>query len=40
MVLIETITLYPRLESFLQQDMHERAGYDQSLADLRALFHP
>ena len=39
-VLDQAITLYPRLESFLQQDMHERAGYDESLADLRALFHP
>jgi flagellum-specific ATP synthase len=33
----EAITLYPRLEAFLQQDMRERAGYGDSCFQLEHL---
>ena len=36
-VLDQAIALWPRLEAFLQQDMHEHAGFEQSQAQLRAL---
>jgi flagellum-specific ATP synthase len=32
------IEIQPRLEAFLRQDMHERAGHGESVAALRALF--
>jgi flagellum-specific ATP synthase len=32
------IRMYPRMEAFLQQDIHERAGYDASIAQLHDLF--
>jgi len=32
------IRLHPRMEAFLQQDIYERAGYDDSVARLRDLF--
>ena len=34
----EAIALYPRLEAFLQQQMHERTDYAQSIARLGAIF--
>ena len=39
-VLDKAIACYPRLEAFLQQDMHEHAGFASSLAQLRALLAP
>ena len=36
----EAIGLYPRLEAFLQQQMHERTDYTQSIARLGAIFQP
>ena len=39
-VLDQAIALYPRLEAFLQQDMHEHAGFAQSTAMLKALISP
>jgi flagellum-specific ATP synthase len=36
-VLDQAIALWPRLEAFLQQGMHENAGFDDSVARLRAL---
>ena len=30
----QAIALYPRIESFLQQTMHESVGYEQSIAQL------
>ncbi|MNY54660.1 Flagellum-specific ATP synthase [compost metagenome] len=32
------IRLHPRMESFLQQDIHERADYEASIARLHDLF--
>ncbi|WER49357.1 flagellar protein export ATPase FliI [Cupriavidus sp. WKF15] len=32
------IRLHPRMEAFLQQDIHERAGYDDALGQLHSLF--
>ncbi len=37
-VLDEAIALHPRIESFLQQDIPERAGISESLGQLAALF--
>ncbi|MEO8316596.1 MAG: flagellum-specific ATP synthase FliI, partial [Pseudomonadota bacterium] len=37
-LLDEAIQLQARMESFLQQAIHERAGVQESLADLAALF--
>jgi len=37
-VLDEAIALHPRIESFLQQDIPERAGITESLGQLAALF--
>jgi len=37
-LLDQAVLLYPRLESFLQQDMHESESYATSLAKLNALF--
>ena len=31
------IQLHPRMEAFLQQDIHERAGYEASIAQLRSV---
>ena len=39
-ILDKAIACYPRLEAFLQQDMHEHAGFASSLAQLRALLAP
>ena len=39
-ILDKAIACYPRLEAFLQQDMHEHAGFAASLAQLRALLAP
>jgi len=36
----QAVSIYPRLESFLQQDMNERETYPASLAKLNALFQP
>jgi flagellum-specific ATP synthase len=36
-VLDEALALYPRMESFLQQNMTDRAGYADSVAGLRTL---
>ncbi|HWI83377.1 flagellar protein export ATPase FliI [Ramlibacter sp.] len=36
----EAIALYPRVEAFLQQQMHERADYPQSVARLASVFQP
>jgi flagellum-specific ATP synthase len=36
----EAIALHPRMEAFLQQPMHERAGYAASVARLAGLFAP
>ena len=35
-VLDEALMLYPGMETFLQQNMHERTGYAESIARLRA----
>jgi flagellum-specific ATP synthase len=32
------IRMHPRMEAFLQQDIHERAGYDASIEQLHSLF--
>ncbi|MCY1240374.1 Flagellum-specific ATP synthase [compost metagenome] len=32
------IRLHPRMEAFLQQDIHQRAGYDDAIAQLHSLF--
>jgi flagellum-specific ATP synthase len=32
------VKLYPRLEAFLQQGIHEREGYDGAIAKLAAVF--
>ncbi len=32
------IRLHPRMEAFLQQDIHERAGYGESIDQLHLLF--
>ncbi|MGT2489682.1 flagellar protein export ATPase FliI [Cupriavidus basilensis] len=32
------IHLHPQMEAFLQQDIHERAGYDDSIGQLHSLF--
>ncbi len=32
------IRLHPRMEAFLQQDIHERAGYDDAVGQLHGLF--
>ncbi|HYD95700.1 MAG TPA: flagellar protein export ATPase FliI [Noviherbaspirillum sp.] len=37
-VLDEAISLNPRIESFLQQGIHERSGITESLGELAALF--
>ena len=37
-VLDEAIALHTNIEAFLQQDIHERAGVDESLGQLSALF--
>ncbi|MGJ7612051.1 MULTISPECIES: flagellar protein export ATPase FliI [unclassified Variovorax] len=36
----QAIAMYPRIESFLQQSMHERTGYEDSIAHLDGLFTP
>ena len=36
-LLDQAIAAFPRLEAFLQQDMHERADYASSIARLAAL---
>lgn len=36
-LLDEAIALYPRLEAFLVQDMHERASYEESVLELERL---
>jgi flagellum-specific ATP synthase len=36
----QAIELYPRLEAFLQQQMHERTDYARSIARLGAIFQP
>ncbi len=36
----EAVALYPRIEAFLQQQMHERADYAQSVARLGSVFQP
>jgi flagellum-specific ATP synthase len=36
-LLDEALALFPRMESFLQQNMSERAGYDESVAALNSL---
>ncbi len=36
----EAIALYPRMEAFLQQPMHERSDCTQSLARLAGVFQP
>ena len=38
-VLDEAVTLYPRLEAFLQQRIDEREGYDESVLKLQGLFN-
>lgn len=38
-VLDEAITLYPKIESFLQQGIHESSGIQESMGQLGALFH-
>jgi flagellum-specific ATP synthase len=37
-LLDQAVAMYPRLETFLQQDMHECEGYRDSVAKLGALF--
>jgi flagellum-specific ATP synthase len=37
-VLDEAIALRPKLDSFLQQDLHDKASFAESIAGLRALF--
>ena len=37
-ILDEAIALHGKIESFLQQDIGERAGIQQSLSQLTALF--
>ena len=37
-VLDQAIALYPNIESFLQQDILEQAGIQESLGQLTALF--
>lgn len=32
------IRFHPRMEAFLQQDIHERAGYDDAIGQLHSLF--
>jgi flagellum-specific ATP synthase len=36
----QAIAMYPRIESFLQQSMHERTDYTDSIAHLDSLFEP
>jgi flagellum-specific ATP synthase len=36
-LLDEAIALYPRMEAFLQQNMDQRAGYQECVAGLRAI---
>ncbi|WP_277396656.1 MULTISPECIES: flagellar protein export ATPase FliI [Pandoraea] len=38
-MLDQAIELYPRLESFLQQGMRERASYQDAVQQMRGLFH-
>lgn len=38
-VLDQAIALYPRMEAFLQQNISERSGIQESLGQLSALFH-
>jgi flagellar biosynthesis/type III secretory pathway ATPase len=38
-VLDEAVAIYPRLEAFLVQDMHQRDEYRHSRESLEALFH-
>ena len=33
------VALYPKIETFLQQGMQERADYAASISQLQALFH-
>jgi flagellum-specific ATP synthase len=37
-LLDEAVHLYPRLEAFLVQDMHDRQGYSASIAALNDVF--
>ena len=39
-LLDEALMLFPRMESFLQQNMTERAGYEESVTALNALIAP
>ncbi|MDX8379445.1 MAG: flagellar protein export ATPase FliI [Gallionella sp.] len=39
-LLDEAILLYPRMEKFLKQNMHQCETYDASIAQLAALFEP
>ncbi len=34
----QAVALYPRIEAFLQQEMHERSDYEAAIAGLHALF--
>jgi flagellum-specific ATP synthase len=36
----QAIAMYPRIEAFLQQSMHERADYEGAIAQLGGLFEP
>lgn len=39
-LLDQAIALYPAIEGFLQQGMHEACGYDEARRQLQALFAP
>ncbi|MGP4142168.1 MAG: flagellar protein export ATPase FliI [Sodalis sp. (in: enterobacteria)] len=39
-LLDQAIALYPAIEAFLQQGMHQACGYDDALQQLQALFAP
>ncbi|MNT54855.1 Flagellum-specific ATP synthase [compost metagenome] len=34
----QAIAMYPRIEAFLQQSMHERTGYEEAIAHMDSLF--
>jgi len=36
----QAIALYPRMEAYLQQGMHERSGYGDSVAHMQRIFEP
>jgi flagellum-specific ATP synthase len=39
-MLDQAIELYPKMEQFLKQNMHERESYESSIRQLAMLFEP